>query len=81
MNGLINGLPWNLSALGALVVLTAGIITELDPWIAMERAGIAFIGFWLVGLLGRQAFGSSASHQDRSVKSTHSSAHDQNHSG
>jgi hypothetical protein len=61
MSGFFEGLPWKLSALGSLVVLAVGFFADLDPWIALQRAGIAFAAFWVVGLIGRQFFSSSAS--------------------
>jgi hypothetical protein len=81
MNGLYGGLPWKLSALGALVVLTAGMIAGLDPWVAIERAGIAFVGFWVVGSIGRLALGSSASHHGRSSGHSETVSKDQEHIG
>jgi hypothetical protein len=69
MNGFVEGLPWNLSAIGSLVVLVAAMATDVDIWVSLERAGLAFVGFWVIGFMGRMAFRSAASHDGASVKS------------
>jgi hypothetical protein len=76
MNGFFFGLPWNLSALGALVVLVTGIISGVDLWIALERGAVAFIVFWIVGLIGRQAFCSTETHIESSVKPARTASSD-----
>jgi hypothetical protein len=77
MNGFFESLPWKLSALGALIILAAGFSVELDPWVALQRAGLGFIGFWILGSVGRKLFGTTATHIAEPVKKSPATASEQ----
>ncbi len=79
MNGIFEGLPWKLSAFAALVVLITGMISMLDLWVSLERAAIAFVCFWIVGMIGRQIFSSSAHKHESSSHGHHAGDHDKKH--
>jgi hypothetical protein len=46
-------LPWKLASVGALIVLVIGFIVQVDLWMSLQRTGLAFAGFWIIGLIGR----------------------------
>ena len=60
MKDFVAALPWRLAALAALLVLILCWTARIDLWVALERACLAFIVFWLLGAFGRTLYGKAA---------------------
>jgi len=50
MNDFVRRLPWQLGALGGLLVGAISLAGEVDLWACLIRAGIAFLVFGVLGL-------------------------------
>jgi hypothetical protein len=73
MNEFLNTLPWRLASIAALAV---GIVTlatgAADAWGGVERVGIAFAAFYIIGSVAKAllAIGAQSPERNRSKRST-----------
>jgi hypothetical protein len=59
----LNTLPWRLASLAALIVGGVSIATgATDVWTGLERVGIAFVAFYVIGAVAKMLLVVSTTH-------------------
>lgn len=55
MSELVERLPWQMAALGGLLVGAVSLLAGIDLWQTLLRVGAAFAVFWVLGWIVRAA--------------------------